>query len=1555
MKNILVFVLILLFVNLVVAQEESTSAPAVKTFATDPDNIGALANSVNLFSGNVALPLNLISLSGVNVAISYSSAGVDKSVGTWNLEAPTGILGLGWSMGYPQIIVDNKQTGARDDDEFYLVEGGSSNKLIRTGTDAVTTAKVYETKNYQFWRIHYYPTSEKWEITKEDGTKYIYGDTGSGRSTVQYLIKWGNWIGSSSLIANQQNQVIAWNISEVVDTWGSNVTYEYENIEQHVGYGTYHGDNTHTEASYLKKIKDIYGRVAELFYGDKDPNEYMEPHTEFDEHTIPNTADAYQERYEKKFLDHIDVYTKDDYLLNSVYFEYDETKFFEPNTNREKRLLTSITHKNSLGVGLPSINFSYKESSPQGVLETVTTPTGGTIKYYYEELTIGHSDRSLTLTAPTGYSNPTVWNGDDVVVVTWRNGDYITIYAYEWDGEWVGGKVTTSDVYAPKDGDNQNIAVSFQRDFFAVLHTRRYDDSDDKTHVQKLFVFPKREGKRGEWEEIYKLIKFNARYDGEPIYTGTQLVTGSKFVAIKKNGENSQILGFINDNGLWIEKTFYTYSFVDSQIPEYLYIGGTNNYLWIHNRAPNTDGDLVNFQYMDEENIWHDNKTFYTAMNFYPKGYWYANNSSMIGLGSHASTPAAYIWNWDENYNNFEKTIVGGLLATSSNVFSVDPLVSIITPDNNYSKLLRYDGNSWIIYSTGSSANKNYSTGNDFVIQTDHPTYKYRTSFNPNSRSWNGEDLDGTNTPFLSIAGINYSLDWMSYDTSPIVYRYRFTDGSWSESDINLVSSGDIQKVLTGAKYFTYQKCFAVPYPNNAVVHFIKNGSVISTKEEINGEGFWDGTNFLKPILVSANTIVTFDSHYLEDASELKLRRVIGESASGNQAHYVVQHIEIDDKFETKYTAFDYNVQSSSIDPSGNIAKFNMVRTRPGTNNPLDSYHPYGYTDTYFFNGLDPVNFTKPIPIDASKTNAIENYQLLTGNIYLTEIFDEVGSRKSINENFWYVSSKNINAELGYYSRIKMNRVSQGVINETNFTYNSENGLLDSKKFNLYEGNSEISTIEESFKYGYEKYSELEDLHILSPIIETKSTNYKDSELPFDMVYKISATTWTNSIGGKWAPYKTFISKVEKYVGDSFTEWGGSTPSSDWLKTSEVISRDSKGNVLEAIDVEGLHSVTKYGFDSSVPIASITNSTNSESLVELCQEYNTIAEGDLAVNLYKQVSIGNVTYSMFDEPIRGKVQKVITNNEVAGVMINMDELDDNRNYIIEFDIKVSLGEVQLQINSGAGTYIVESMNSTIWEHKRFKWVLSNEASWSRIFIVSNYNSSSTSATFYLDNIRIYPVDAFVSSTNYDPIFFTPVCATNSQGVNSYVEYDTYQRPIRARNDDLAILSETSYYNSRENNGDVFNTSNPNYTRSVTLDGESRTYSDGFGKTLQTQAKVSDTEIMVSESLYDELGRGYIQTKPTKITAGFGYRTGFITSLASDGKMYGEVQTYNNDYYPYSETVFEKSPLSRAIESGAPGTDYRIGGGHTSTVSYSANSLNTEEFSGYTSRDRESVV
>jgi hypothetical protein len=67
-----------------------------------------LRASVNLYTGECAFPLELASLPGRNgldvSLIARYGGNVRRQAATWNLDAPTGVLGLGWSLSQDAVV-----------------------------------------------------------------------------------------------------------------------------------------------------------------------------------------------------------------------------------------------------------------------------------------------------------------------------------------------------------------------------------------------------------------------------------------------------------------------------------------------------------------------------------------------------------------------------------------------------------------------------------------------------------------------------------------------------------------------------------------------------------------------------------------------------------------------------------------------------------------------------------------------------------------------------------------------------------------------------------------------------------------------------------------------------------------------------------------------------------------------------------------------------------------------------------------------------------------------------------------------------------------------------------------------------------------------------------------------------------------------------------------------------------------------------------------------------------------------------------------------------------
>ena len=118
-----------------------------------------------------------------------------------------------------------------------------------------------------------------------------------------------------------------------------------------------------------------------------------------------------------------------------------------------------------------------------------------------------------------------------------------------------------------------------------------------------------------------------------------------------------------------------------------------------------------------------------------------------------------------------------------------------------------------------------------------------------------------------------------------------------------------------------------------------------------------------------------------------------------------------------------------------------------------------------------------------------------------------------------------------------------------------------------------------------------------------------------------------------------------------------------------------------------------------------------------------------------------------------------------------------------------------------------------------------------------------------------------------------------------------------------------------------------------------TYTDGLGRPIQQvahgQSPTSRDIIQISE--YDAYGRSSKQYLPfAKVQTAGSYNS---TAVSDQGNFYSNTARVAYSQYPFSETVYENSPLNRVTEQSAPGQDWQIGQGHTLQSSYTLNSAN----------------
>lgn len=127
--------------------------------------------------------------------------------------------------------------------------------------------------------------------------------------------------------------------------------------------------------------------------------------------------------------------------------------------------------------------------------------------------------------------------------------------------------------------------------------------------------------------------------------------------------------------------------------------------------------------------------------------------------------------------------------------------------------------------------------------------------------------------------------------------------------------------------------------------------------------------------------------------------------------------------------------------------------------------------------------------------------------------------------------------------------------------------------------------------------------------------------------------------------------------------------------------------------------------------------------------------------------------------------------------------------------------------------------------------------------------------------------------------------------------------------------------------------------SSTFKVESIHYTDGMGRPLQdvlVKASPNNNDI-IQPYLYDQYGRQASKYLPyTDASASGTYR---------GGAFYDQLNFYTNQTmvaktaYPFSETVFDGSPLNEAVEQSAPDNDWVLGSGHTNKQDIGTNNTN----------------
>ncbi|PKP28278.1 MAG: hypothetical protein CVU01_04525 [Bacteroidetes bacterium HGW-Bacteroidetes-18] len=1242
MKRIILTSIMALLMHFSYAQDEVDIVQPQNSAFSPGNNIeGVIQNSINQTTGKVTFSLPIASIVantvGYSVALTYNGAAAFETTKNTNQYNPTGVVGVGFNLESPKIVADYKDTAARDDDEFYLLDGNNTKLICTKKTNEVME---FETENYKPWKIQYHlgyieliPTSLEdffieqfipsdeysyWTIVKEDGTKYQFGGTYSSIAPTEpaksFVATWDNWIGSSNQTPKGK-MVTEWYLHTISDQWDNKINFLYETVEGR--QNSTQTNNFHTEALYIKEISSSNGTKATFTYGNKITQEYYEPHTEQIE------PDAYQEQYEKKYLQSIKTYNASGELVINNKFEYEVLNATDPTKPYiAKRYLKKFIQENKNAEVLPAQQFEYNTSGDfAGGISKITYPTGGSVTYNYtQKLLFYNTANRFSGAQPdlANYYHKGTYTGDNYTLKIYRSKNEVTtgkyefkIVRYQWNGNnWITNEFIIpyllSDQILVDYGGGSSRYVWLDQ-FLPVFGENYYGFTyfDRTTNYAQVYLFHL--NKDG---VTWKTSTFNDRYmlsnNSQPYLEDPVFINGNDFIALGSKKEGS-LYTYVWNGTDWNQK----YKHLSGGE---FYYAANNNFMLILNKNTANDiieaqtfNDIYYFHYLNAEKEWETKSwTRYVTQRINginQASFFYPSNSMAAFV---ADNNPEYFFRWDKNYDLIAiDNVLGGYDDSYPILPSLNGMFTLQHYPYKYPiKSLRYNGINWNFTSFPSpSYHTTPAYGNDIIAWLNDNTFSTDDKvsyahYNPNNNSWDTVYLNNydANSRWSSVGIIqDYIISGNEiYMKTGSIINYFKTLVSTFSFDVKMTYTNGYNYAYTSSRE---NLIFHGGDPSLIKTRFNyidkKTGGISSINLDglyaINGYKKFGGfTSFLSGNSIYLRNPGT-DVNGVNVYNDF-LYRIIDDQI--NQIIYdpIVSSIQIDNNKgavrSISYQYDDFNLSSNDITYYGKVTTENK-----GFGNDSN-----GKVITFYNNGTLDIR--------------------LLGTPYKTEIRDINNNlKKEVNIIPEVITKKYNNSYgnqvgTGFYVSIKSkeeklyleNNIS--TINNT-FFYN-DIGLLNRTETL----NSRDEIIEASTEYAYNTYAFLADKNILNQ--------------PSKIIEKVNGVV-TSTSETKW--------KEENSKAYPYQIWSG-VETTKLLE--EVTAVNNYGLVVEENDGKAIYNVNLMGYGNNYPVAKIGNATYNDviSNLEVSQTaLQTLSTANLKLELlklYSKLPKATITITLYD-------------------------------------------------------------------------------------------------------------------------------------------------------------------------------------------------------------------------------------------------------------------------------------------------------------------------------------
>jgi hypothetical protein len=1379
----------------------------------------------SMYTGDVSFSIPITEIGEVSVVLNYNS-NVHKQILEDNIDMQSGWIGIGWSMEFGSISADiNNTKDVADDHYFYNGPDGTSEMYIIPGE-----AHKFRLKDYQYWIIERVLDMNQniigWVIRKDDGTIYRFGNVNQSSDFIFDYDETNNdpeqtngtrfFLGMSGRVSSipeelfGQEELIAyqWDLSDIEDTFG-NHTKIYHYLELRKMYGNGSTTLHYTHASYPREIVDHTGRkvrfIIYLLAGGNGPD-YNAP------------LNHQQRLFQMSRLSEIQIYNGNTFS-QSYELEPEYADVHDIFDIQRKHYLKSITQKDPLDNDnqLPATTFTYWGigAANPGALKKITYPAGGTIEYSYQSLPLDsvNLDKSDILdnephvnqTQGIEYSEVRYgMSGSDFKIIKDEHPGASPLSFFRWkEKTW--------------ESDEPDEITIYTEDFWIIGECFVVNN-----WYYKTFYLYERRGDG--WKIIDLGEAIRQLYSPPPLGGSFKIIgIGKDFFVVR------ECMGDLDDDLFvvsWNNRQWQVQAIDDlviDDLPTWAYCG--NRYFIIQR-----DNSGFFYQWNAETGCWQ--KMLDVELPYLTSYTKICTANDYFAVYTDIPEPRIEIFqwtgtSWEKSETSFYNGVIYGGDLYAGDDFFVAVSRGLIEGETDPGPIYLYkkeeDGNSW-----------NLQSVSDLVSGTNIPDdFRFAKVVIDKKDVFIGfrhENVNGTDA-----AGVLFTIDT---DNSQVSQIDIIEDFKISENELSTVIPSTNGSGTVYALWDDEAGNARVNFYTKKGSNWNEGVSIDTNSTQTFGQA---GGDFFA--VVSANKITKsfkqgFDSNF----------NII---VTGNPYDFPVMSKTICDGIDDPVT-MNFEYENGIYDKGISVAKYNKSTITYPENS--------GKQISYFYNDLpkdETVDSDKYV--DIGNDGLYEEEKELDGMVYCMEKYNNAdpGSilETTVNTHSLYVIDEN---DLIYHPRLKISEITRDFVTNTiSYTYNDNNGLVSTNS--VINSDNSVKVTKYTYAHGIDDYSVMADdtVHMLSQIAWT--TVYETDANDPANARSSEVTTFNNTlVNGKWTSDRTYKwrENEDSVYLDNFTEWSSGTPDLEWLSVSQVTDRDEYGNILEYLDAYNTPTTIKWGYNKSVPIATVANAMEDEVFVDDFGDGNMTDWVKIDVN-----NDGDTEWSVEGAQLKLVNYALATNGECDRIYYdNGIEIDDST--VLEFDIKIADSDNwDLTIamggsswgtgNGGSENAIWTSINNEEWKYYCGSWYTikselkigqkyhfkidakcnTNKAdfyvngerlvsgadfryssSGIQKIAFGNYGYGSVTTIWYIDNVRVYPSDALCTSQSYNPLFMTISENIDENGFSIFYEIDDFGRLDKSRNGNGEVLIDYDYYYSREGNGDVFNSNDPNYVK-----------------------------------------------------------------------------------------------------------------------------------------------